>query len=653
MPRSLLPAPSRLIHGARRRTLVVLACLALAFAAALTPATLAGAASGPFAIDQQVPDPGTTLLADDAGKAKELGPKNSNTTKIGVIHSAATPMLDMTNPNAQVDLRNAWVKLQRQAGIDWLYFAWERDANTGSGFIAFEFMKDALPAACDYDASTDAQLIASCNPWANRQGTIDANDQAQSGDFLILWDQQGGGKDLFMRTWLGKAPNLTLSAPQQLPPSVFEADYGHDGFRGEAAINLTEVLDLTPGACLSFANVIPSTVTGNSDTADYKDTILKEVPPLGGCTASIATTPKDGTGAAIPVGGLSIGSGVVAVQDSATISLSGGTATPTGSLTFHLCGPTATSSTATCETGGTNVGSTSIAGGSYPKTVSSPTAYVTSAGRYCWRAEWPGDAANGIPPAKDSAATECFVVNPVTPTLSTTAGGGGTLGSTVTDSAVLGGTATQPADPVINLTGTPGPAAGGTITFQLYGPSTTGCGSLVHTPTAVTVNGNGTYATPTPAFAPTTVGTYHWVATYSGSSPNTSSKTHNSDCTDTAERVSITTVASSLRSTQSWVPNDSARISASAGGDLAGTVHFRFFDNGTCTGTPVWTESETVAGASPQTVGTSNTTAETDGGSYSFEVEYDSTNPAQRDIPASCHETSSLTIDNGGTVSSP
>ena len=34
-------------------------------------------------------------------------------------------------------------------------------------------------------------------------------------------------------------------------------------------------------------------------------------------------------------------------------------------------------------------------------------------------------------------------------------------------------------------------------------------------------------------------------------------------------------------------------------------------------------------------------------------MSYDSTNNAQRDIPESCHETSALTISNGGTVSSP
>ena len=31
---------------------------------------------------------------------------------------------------------------------------------------------------------------------------------------MILWDQQGGSKDLYLRTWSGTAPNLVLSAPR-------------------------------------------------------------------------------------------------------------------------------------------------------------------------------------------------------------------------------------------------------------------------------------------------------------------------------------------------------------------------------------------------------------------------------------------------------
>jgi hypothetical protein len=52
-------------------------------------------------------------------------------------------------------------------------------------------------------------------------------------------------------------------------------------------------------------------------------------------------------------------------------------------------------------------------------------------------------------------------------------------------------------------------------------------------------------------------------------------------------------------------------------------------------------------------VSTDNDTEQLAGATFSWSVSYDSTNAAQRDIPASCHETSNLTISNGGTVTSP
>jgi hypothetical protein len=616
---------------------------------ALLVAPMARAADGPYNIDGNVPDPGTTELSDAFGNVKELGPVNSNTTKIGVIHNDALPTLDLTNPNAQVDLRRAWLDTERDTVSpfhDWLYFAWERDNNTGSGFIAYEFMQNPAPAGCAYDTATDAQLIANCNPWANRK----------AGDFMILWDQQGGSKDLFLRTWSGTAPNLTLGAPTLLNAAVSQAAYSPDGFRGEAAVDLTATIFGGSTACLSFANTIPSTVTGNSDTADYKDTILKNAPPISNCTSTTVTTPKDGTGADIPAGGLSIGTGVAAVKDSAVVNVVGGTATPAGSVAFFLCKVDAPGLCDGTTNVGTSVGSTNLTGASYPATVVSPTAYVTSAGRYCWRATWSGDPANGIPGSSDSRVNECFTVNPVTPTLSTTAGPDVNLGTAVTDSATLTGTATQPANPVINLTGTGGAAAGGTITFKLFGPSDTGCGSLVFTSSAVPVSGDGTYGPV--SFTPTDVGNYHWVAVYSGNPPNTSGVTHNADCTDTNEDVTVTTVPSSLTSAQNWVPNDSATVTAPAGtGNLAGTVFFALYASSDCSGTAIYTTQANVSGASPQTVSTSNTTAQTASGSFSWRVTYDSTNPAQRDIlqtdSTTCQETSALTISNGGTVSSP
>jgi hypothetical protein len=168
------------------------------------------------------------------------------------------------------------------------------------------------------------------------------------------------------------------------------------------------------------------------------------------------------------------------------------------------------------------------------------------------------------------------------------------------------------------------------------------------------VSGNATYGTPNPQFVPTLTGTYYWVASYSGSSPNTLSATHNTDCADLNEDVTITSVPSSMTTAQRWVPNDSATISAPAGsGLLAGTVTFTLYPTADCTGSPVFPSATVaVAGASPQTVSTSNTTAVTASGSFSWKVSYDSTNSAQRDIPDSCLETSTLAIANGGTATS-
>ena len=148
------------------------------------------------------------------------------------------------------------------------------------------------------------------------------------------------------------------------------------------------------------------------------------------------------------------------------VSLTGGTATPAGSVAFFLC---KVDSPGLCTTGGTSVGSTNLTGAAYPVTVVSPTAYVTSAGRYCWRAAFSGDSGQRHPGSTDSSR-RVLHRQPGDPDVVDDGGRDVSSATPVTDSATLGGTATQPANPVINLTGTGGAAAGGTITFKLYGP---------------------------------------------------------------------------------------------------------------------------------------------------------------------------------------
>ena len=155
-------------------------------------------------------------------------------------------------------------------------------------------MQNPAPAGCAYDTATDAQLVANCNPWANRR----------AGGLLDPVGPAGRQLDLYLRTWTGTSPNLILGAPTLLNAAVSQAAYSADGFRGEAAVDLTATVFGGSTACKTFANTIPSTVTGNSDTADYKDTILETTPPITNCSSTTVTTPQTGAGAAIPAGGV-------------------------------------------------------------------------------------------------------------------------------------------------------------------------------------------------------------------------------------------------------------------------------------------------------------------------------------------------------------
>jgi uncharacterized repeat protein (TIGR01451 family) len=166
-----------------------------------------------------------------------------------------------------------WLDTQSDpTGDIWLYFGWERDAHTGSAVVAYEFQTAAADPACDYagidqiepTSAAEAALIASCNPWSNRQ----------AGDFMVVWDFGGGSTDILLRTFDG----TSFDAGVNLSASGFAvAAQNPDSSRGEGAINLTDAIFGAKHSCFDVANVIPGTITGNSDTADYKDTVLADI----------------------------------------------------------------------------------------------------------------------------------------------------------------------------------------------------------------------------------------------------------------------------------------------------------------------------------------------------------------------------------------
>ena len=414
-----------------------------------------------------------------------------------------------------------------------------------------------------------------------------------------------------------------------------------------------------------FSSVASETRSSTSTTATLKDFVLGG---FGKCEATLVTTPKKGDGTAIP-SPFSIGTGSVSVKDSASLTVEG---TPTwdGTLSFHLCGPI--TAPATCDTGGTAIGSAVAVDQDTVMPVLSSAATVTSAGRYCWRGDFTPstDAADrGVPEASDSSTGECFTVSPVTPPLDTQAVASPVdFGQAVQDNATLSGTATRPGTngpnstyPSINATN--GAAAGGKITFTLLKSdcSTLATGTGTNPQDVTTISGNGTYGPV--SFTPDAPGTYHWKAQYipATGDPNNLGSTHNGSCDDSDETVVVNQVQTGITTRQFVFPQDKATITASGGGNLAGSVSFKLYNssaNCAANGATGLLYSEgplAVSGASPQSKTTNNTTVRvaSDATLY-WRVTYSSTNQAQLGSSSTCTEITNLTYSgNDGTIAIP
>lgn len=534
-----------------------------------------------------------------------------------------------------------------------LYFGADRFATNGDAQIGFWFFHDEV----------------SLNPNGTFSGVHTAHaangpgeEDDTNGDILILSNFSNGGTVPTIRVfeWYGvnnvqELPGITsaLCAPTlandaacaitssggQTSPWPFVPKSGPSGQFGNGAFYEGGIDLATLGFgedC--FSTFLAETRSSTSITATLKDFVLGQ---LGECGATV-TTQASHTTVEIPV------DGTLDVSDVATIEGTGGVSNPnpTGTVDFHLCGPSTISISSCVATPGNAVSEDVLLSGlTNPAVVNSGPVEITSVGFYCWKAVYSGDS-NYAGPLTDDGTNECFEVTPVTPTLTTTAEAGPVdLGDPISDVAHLTGTANDPE----------GNPAGGTITFALYGPDSASCAEadLVTTLGPFDVTGDGDY--PSGDYTPDEPGVYKWIATYSGDSPNTLGDA--GACGDEGESSTVNQDQPTMSTNQSWIPQDSVTIVAPAGGDLLGTVDFQLFTGSTCEGTLVYDELDVaVSGTTPQTVKTSNTgDPSTDGytatatGEYSWLVGYDSDKSSQKDIAATCVEVSSLTIDNDNT----
>ena len=117
------------------------------------------------------------------------------------------------------------------------------------------------------------------------------------------------------------------------------------------------------------------------------------------------------------------------------------------------------------------------------------------------------------------------------PTLSTVASPSVALGGSISDTATLVG----------------GAAPTGTITFNLFGPNDATCTGAVLFTSIVPVNGNGSYTST--SFTPLVIGTYRWIANYSGDTNNAATA---NTCNAPNESVLVTAIPIPIPTLSEW-----------------------------------------------------------------------------------------------------
>jgi hypothetical protein len=277
----------------------------------------------------------------------------------------------------------------------------------------------------------------------------------------------------------------------------------------------------------------------------------------------------------------------VPVHDTATVTGSQTADTPSGTVTFSLCGPTAAD--VGCSTGGTSAGTGTLSGSLATASANSSdvntTANPLTPGHYCFRASWPGD--NNYPTALTefggaSGTNECFTVNVIQTKTETSPQQNGlpvttvNFGSSVTDHALV--TALEPNG---------GPLTG-TVKFFVCNPTQTTAGTCTASPPNATQVGNpvptvdlGTNpATATADSDPITAnqtGTWCFRAEFT---PGTSSYLGSSDAR--ATECFLVRDQTTSASQQNWLPNDTTTVTATHGAPLNGTLSAQLFTDGTC-----------------------------------------------------------------------
>src|SRR5262249_15438418 len=417
-----------------------------------------------------------------------------------------------------------------------------------------------------------------CDPNANPTNCSNnsVTPLRTAGDKLITYDLANGGTVpvISIRSWTGSAwgapTDLTASGgaigsinSTAVPATDAGGMGGLDSLTfGEAAISFTALFGNNQGGqCGALGSAYVKSRSSDSFTAELKDFIAPEQISISNCTALSTTATSSAT----------IGS---AIHDVA--HLTNATAGAGGSITFKAYGP----NDPTCANAPafTSAAIPVNGSGDYSSGDFTPSAV----GTYLWTASYTGDQHNSSALTKCGDANESSTIVKASPGLTTTATAG---------PVVVGGNIHD----VAHLTGGFG-TLGGTITFQVFAPGDTNCTTPTAVPPSKTVNGTGDYTSGD--FATSAVGTYRWIAHYSGDANNNGFDTacnhaHQSS-TIIKKSPSLSTNAGDdkVLGVNGSDLSDSATLSG-ATADATGTITFHLYFGADCspanevTGSPV------------------------------------------------------------------
>ncbi|MFJ5552679.1 hypothetical protein [Streptomyces sp. NPDC093225] len=493
-----------------------------------------------------------------------------------------TIVLGSIPPNKS-DLLNFGVFTETNTTPKFLELFWRR-VNNPSGTTNMDF--ELNQKFCDPTATP-----TNC---ANNGSMETATPVRTIGDKLITYDLANGGTVpiISLRNWTGSAwgaPSIISGGANPLAlgsvntTAIPANQAGSLGALspftfGEAAISFNAIFP-SGGACTSFGSAYVKSRSSDAFNSELKDFIAPERVQITNC-ASLITTASDT---------VTIGS---SISDTAT--LGGVAANAGGNIVFRAfnaagCAPGAQVFTSTVPVSG-------------PGNYGSGSFFPAAVGSYFWTAAYSGDANNAPAATACGDANETSVVQKTRPSIATDLSADTiTLGQSAFDSATLSDATSD---------------AGGTVTYTVYtdnlctlNPRDAGTKTVVN---GVVPNSDSLQFN--------TVGTFYWQAVYSGDAKNMSAQ---SPCL--TEPLVVDKAPATVATAQEFFPQDSATVSATAGGTPTGTVTFRLYgpNDTTCSLPPVHEELNVpLVGGSAATNNTNFSIDATNDGEYHWRVLY-------------------------------